>query len=234
MGSSGRAAGGGYRGAWSELIAYSTGDVVRYGTALYGAVAASTNQTPVTVTNAFTGVPADVAVADGADYELGCRATVSKALRMTHNTFYKSTLQTQVPHAQKVWDTGVSTTTPIASATRTAEAGGSTGVQAAPMVVDLQPGRTYYFTVATGTGTDTGYVRTTSVSLPVVVGSMTIDALFFGTTIGNVTTITTGTTNFWISPRWEEPNSTYWELIGRFDAVAASSDRDLYVPAPLT
>ncbi len=234
MGSSGRSSGGGFRGTWSGATAYSAGETVVYGNATYSAATASTNQAPVTVTNAFSGTPADVSVADANDYELGYRFTVSKVLRMTHSTFYKSARHLQVPHTQKLWDIGISVTTPIASATKTTEAGGDTGVCAAPMVIDLQPGRTYYNTVATGTGTDTGYCRTTSVSLPVTVGSMTIDALFFGTTIGDVTTITTGTTNFWTSARWEEPNSTYWTLISRFDPIAVSATRALTVPAPLS
>lgn len=234
MGSSGRSAGGGFRGTWSGAVAYSTGDMVKYGNAYYGAVAASTNQAPFTVTNAISGTPADVSVADGSDYELGYRFTVSKVLRGTHSTFYKSVRHLQVPHVQKVWDIGVSLTTPIASASKLTEAGVDTGVTAAPMIVDLQPGRTYYNTIATGSGTDTGYCRTTSVSLPIVIGSMTIDAFFHCTTIGDVTTIVTGTTNFWTSLRWEEPNSTYWELLGRFDPIVIGSDRDVLIPAPLS
>lgn len=229
FGGGGSGGGGGYRGAWDVGTAYAAGDIVRHGNASYGASGASTGTSPVTVTNGLSGTPGNTAAVDGSDYELGTRFSVSRDVRLTALCFWKSSLETQVPHTLKLWDIGVSTTSPIATATHVGETGAGTGVHVAPMSVDLKAGRTYYATKATGTGTDTGYATTAGVSLPITAGSVTIDAFLFSGTIGNVTTVTTGTTSYWVWPRWEEPGAG-WDLVSRFDRVAVGADRDLYVP----
>lgn len=213
----------GFLGAWDSGTAYVAGESVVYGDAVYGAVAGSTNVAPVAVSNLISGTPAELTVSDGGDYEMGIRFTVSRKLRLTHLVFYKSSLQANAPHTLKLWDTSVSTTTPIVSTSSSGELTGTTGVVAAPCVADLVAGRTYIVTLTTGLGSDTGYVRTTGVSLPITVGSVTADTFLFSTTIGSVASVTTGTTNFFVWPRVEEPASSSWSLEGRADPVAGGT-----------
>jgi hypothetical protein len=211
------AGGGGFAGAWDSGTAYTEGQTATYNGGLYAATADNSNTAPVTATNLLSGTPADLTVADGNDYELGRRFTVSQTVRLTHLCFHKSSLQTNAPHTLKLWDLGVSTTAPIATTTSSSELSATTGVVAAPLAVDLLTGRTYAVTVTTGAGSDTGYVRTTGVTASVTVGSVTSDAPFFATA-GSLASITTGTTEFWVWPRWEEPGAN-WTLLGRADTV---------------
>ncbi len=220
----GSSGGAGFRGVYDSGTAYLAGDLVVYNNALWGAAADVTGTAPVSVANALSGTPGDTAVSDAGDYEFVATFTVSANVRLTHVCFYKSTLQTQVPHTLSLWDTGISTTTPLATSTNTAETGGGTGVQAAPLIADLRTGRTYAVSLATGTGTDSGYVRTTSVSLPITSGVVSITSVGFSTVVGNITTVTTGTTSFWVWPRWEAPSAS-WTLAARMDPAVSGGNR---------
>lgn len=208
---------GGYRGAYNPATAYLAGDIVTLGRASYGTAAgAAAGIRPVTTTALLAGTPAELAVADGGDYELGIRFTVSKIMRMANGCFYKSALQTATPHLLKLWD--VTAAPSLIIQALASDAPGDLGVQRAPMARDVLPGRVYILSLVTGTGSDSGYVRTPADAWPKAAGSVTADTALFSAVIGGMNAPTLVTTNFWVFPEWEEPDAA-WDLLGRHDPV---------------
>ena len=221
---------GGYRGTWDPNLRYKAGDIVTYRTATYAATATSTGTDPVSQVDALTGTPGNLSASDGGDYELVCYFRVSEPTRITGLCFYKSSLQTQVPHLLSLWDRDISTSAPLATTSSTTESGGFVGVVCAPLIADLLPGRRYAMSIKTGTGTDTGYALTASSSKPVASGPVIIEDYGFSSVVGSIATVTTGTNNYWVWPRYEVP-STSWGLVSRLDTAVAGAARSLSVAA---
>lgn len=223
--------GGGFRGRWSPDVSYRAGDVVTCDAGVFGATAAvAAGVEPVTDLDVLTGTPADLATADGGDYELVAYFQVREPVRLTGLCFYKSSLQAQVPHVLSLWDRDVSTTTPLLTASVAEESAGHVGVVAAAATADLVPGRRYAASLKSGTGSDTGYARTTGVGLPFSAGPVIVTGLGFSSVVGSIATVTTGSTNFWVWPRVEQAGAG-WELLGRRDPVLAGAARTVNRPA---
>lgn len=223
--------GGGWRGAWDPNLAYRAGDVVQYRGATFAAVQASTGAEPVTEADMLAGTPADLAVADGGDYEFLAYFQVTEPVRITGLCFYKSSLQATGPHLLSLWDRDVSTSAPIATTSAAHESAAFVGALCGPLVADLVPGRRYAISVQTGAGSDTGYVRTTGVTLPLRYGPFVVSGFGFSTVHGSIASVTTGTTNFWVWPRYQVVRSADWGLVGRLDPAVAGAARTLALPA---
>lgn len=215
--------GGGYRGAWSGATAYVAGDIVTYRRASWGAVAGSTNVAPVSLVELFPGhVPANVALSDASAYELAVTFTVSAMRRMTRALFYKSDLMDSGPaHILTLWDSVFGLVVSAAVVGETAS-----GIQAAPLVADLMPGRTYYLSynkLTLGNG-DAGYAITNAFGWPVTVDVLTATAGRFSTAIGTMPN-NASTSNYAVWPEWEDVDGTTWDLLGRMDPQAWGDSR---------
>lgn len=230
MGSSGASSGGSFRGAWAGSTVYAPGDMVTYNNALYvTATGAAADVAPVVSTILYSGTPASSDAVDATDYQFRALCTISQRIRITGICYYKVASQTAVPHALRIYNPSVSTTTPILSATVVGEVAGSTGQRIAPVVADL-PAGTYAFTLVSG-ASETGYAYQASFGFPLTSGSVSMTAGGFIQSHANITTVESATTYYsGVCPRWEEPSAS-WTLVARMDSVVASTDRDLYIPA---
>lgn len=202
----------GYRGPWSGASAYVSGDVVLQNGISYGAVQASTNQSPTTSTELITATPATPDGGDGAGYEMGVKFTVSRNIRLTGVTFYKASTNTGT-HTARLWRYRGADAFQINSAVFSGET--ASGWQVVPLYAYLEPGYTYVASVYMPNGHYS--VLSHGYDNPLTVGSVTapVGAGVFTTGIGNVPTSVFNNNNYYVSIRWEEPDETHWMPIGR-------------------
>lgn len=220
-----------HRGVWDHNLAYRSGDIVKYRGSSFAAVRATVGVEPAREADVLSGTPAALSVSDASDYELVAYIQVVEPTRITGLCFYKSALQVSGPHLLSLWDRDVSLTTPLATTVAAHESPGFVGVLCGPLIADLVPGRRYAVTVKTGAGSDSGYVRTTSAALPVKAGPFVVTGYGYSTVHGSIESVTTGTTNFWVWPRYEVGNTSDWGLVGRLDPEISGSARVLASPA---
>lgn len=230
----GGAATGKYRGIWQPGTVYDAGDTVFYDDGYYGAVnGALANVAPFLMTTFFEGTLNNSTTVDQDDYQFLATFTVSEEVRLEAFVWDKIVQQVSVPHEVRLFDTGFSTATPQASVFTANET--ATGQQVAPIIADLQPGRTYRGAFLAGAGSEGGYRFQANFFSggPITVGSLTMSAGGFVTgfagvpdgSIGNPTTYYVG-----LSPRWKQPNAN-WVLLGRRDPVIIGNARAFVAPA---
>ena len=209
------ASGGGgtaYAGAWSSATAYTSGEIVSYSGASFGALAGSTNQPPLVSDQLFSATPATVDGGDGTAYQMGVKFTVSQDIRMTGMAFYKATANTGT-HVAYLWRYGLDGVAYIVN--KVAFSGESaSGYQTVNISADLESGYTYVAGVVMPVGhysVDSGFYAS-----PVTVGSVTVPANggVFTTTTTSVPSTTTSS-SYGVTPIWLEPDTTNWTMLGR-------------------
>lgn len=219
---------GGYRGDWAPGTAYRAGDIVTYGDAVWGcASGAAADVAPYTSVLLYNGVPTSTDTTDGVDYQFRARVTVDAVTWVDGLRFYKTATQTNIPHEMRIYDSGLSTTSPILSVTVPGETGAGVGYQTAPVLADLRPGRTYEITLVTGAGTDAGYGYTAAFGFPVDSGPVHMTAGGFTASHANITAVTNPTTHYaGVNLRYRQIHAS-WRLLYRHDAVVAGTSRAL-------
>jgi hypothetical protein len=226
----GGAATGRYRGIWQPGTVYDAGDTVFYDGGYYGAVnGALADVAPFELTTFFAGQLASVTTTDQDDYQFLNSFTVSQEIRLDACTWDKITQQNNSPHELRVFDLGFSTATPQVSVTTAGET--ASGPQAAPIVYDLQPGRSYRMSLVTGTGSEGGYrFQANFFAGPQTVGSVTVSGGGFVNGFAGVAVPQSPTTYYGsVSPRWREP-SVSWQLLCYHDPVAIGNARAFIAP----
>jgi hypothetical protein len=226
----GGASTGKYRGIWQPATVYDEGDTVFYDGGYYGAVnGALADVAPFDVLTFFTGALPSITTTDQDDYQFLNSFTVSQELRLEACTWDKITQQNNPPHELRVFDLGFSTATPQAAVTTLNET--ASGAQAAPIVYDLQPGRSYRMSLVTGTGSEGGYrFQANFFAGPQTVGSLTVSGGGFVTGFAGVAVPQSPTTYYSsVSPRWKEPNAS-WQLLGYHDPVVIGNARAFIAP----
>jgi hypothetical protein len=209
---------GGFKGAWSALTTYNPGDSVLYRDGYYSTVAGSApGNAPVTVTNAFPGVPSTLDPSDFGDYLFRGLFIALARVRLVGLTWYKAATQINVPHQCRLYNVTRSTVTPIASNFTVGAAAGAVGMFRAPLIADVLPGDSYAAVVQAGAGAESGYYYTPGFVYPSTVGSVRMTAGGFASGFSNITSVTNPGTNYSnVAPQWEEPHPD-WVLTGRFD-----------------
>jgi hypothetical protein len=212
--------GGGFKNVWNPATTYNPGETVLYRDGYYATENGSAaGNAPVTVTNAFPGIPTNLDGADFADYLFRGLFVVTRRVRMIGMTWYKAATQINVPHETRFYNVSRSTVTPLATATTVGAAAGAVGMFRAPIIADLLPGSSYAAVVVAGAGAESGYYYSPAFAYPSTIGSVRMDAGGFANGFANITAIVNPGTNYAnIAPQWEEPHND-WTLVGRFDPV---------------
>jgi hypothetical protein len=212
--------GGGFKGVWDPGTIYNPGESVLYRDGFYSTLAGSAaGNAPVTVTNAFPGIPTTLDTTDFGDYLFRGLFVATRRVRMVGITWYKAATQINVPHETRLYNATRSTVTPLAVVTTVGAAAGAVGMFRAPIIADVLPGDSYAVAVQAGAGGESGYYYSPAFAYPLTAGSIRMDAGGFANGFANITVINNPGTNYGnVAPQWEEPHAD-WVLTGRFDPV---------------
>ena len=216
----GAGGGGGFKGVWDPATTYNPGESVLYRDGYYSTLAGSApGNAPVTVTDAFPGVPTTLDGTDFGDYLFRGLFIALARVRLVGITWYKAATQINVPHQCRLYNVTRSTVNTIATNFTVGAAAGAVGKFRAPIIADVLPGDSYAAVVQAGAGAESGYYYTPAFAYPATTGSIRMTAGGFASGFASITTILNPTTNYAnVAPQWEQPHAD-WVLTGRFDPV---------------